>query len=143
MHAPAWPNRIHDVVARIRRVARQSGRHPLEQGKGRFGGLMVLKDTANRLSNLDLLQGITEQITHESHAIGLRKLHEHNQVRSMIRKDTVHWMPDTLVAVDQAVRIYGTKCKIERATSMTNPFRTPLPPSTRLAELQHQALFTK
>ena len=88
---------------------------------------MMLEHAFNVRSNHNFLHRIAQQIAYHAHAIGMRQLDKHGDVRTVVSERRVRRMPDPLPTEDAAARFDLGPFGIERVTAVTKPFRSELP----------------
>jgi hypothetical protein len=66
---------------------------------------MMLEHAFNVGSNNNFLHRIAQQVAYHAHAIGVRQLNKHGDVRTVVSERRVRWMPDPFPTEDAAVRL--------------------------------------
>jgi hypothetical protein len=127
-----------EVHRRDPRDGRRSGDLPLQQCVRRFVVVVVFEDRAHRASDLEDLMGIAEQISDDSHVVGLGQFDESHDVRALIGEGGMHRVPDTLMAIEHALRARFLVTEIEGVAPVTHELRSPLPALAAVASLQQQ-----
>jgi hypothetical protein len=110
-------------------------RLPLQKAVRRIRLSMMLEYAFNFCPDHDFLHWIAQQVTHHAHAIGMRKLDQHGDVRTMIPEYGMRRVPNTLPTKDAAPWFHFGPLKIERVTAVTQPLGSELPRLTMTAKL--------
>ena len=84
---------------------------------------------------------ITQKISHQTNASGVRQFDEHDQIRTLLAQRRVDRMPHAFIAVNDAVSGSLRKTDIKAVTTMADPFRPPLPGVATLTLLNPQSFF--
>ena len=111
------------------------GHSPLQKAIWRIRIAMMLEHALNLSSDHNFLRRIAQQVAHHAHAIGTRQLDKYGDVGTMLPKNRVGGMPDTLPTEDAAPRFDLSPFGIEGVTAVTQPFRSELPGLTMTAAL--------
>ena len=116
-------------------MGRLQGHPPLQKAIWRIRIAMMLEHAFNFCADHNFLRRIAQQVAHHAHAIGMRQFDKYGDVGTMLPKNRVGGVPDTLPTEDAAPRFDLSPFGIEGVATVTQPFRPELPGPTMAAAL--------
>jgi len=111
---------------------------PLQQRAWRIRIGAMFEHAFDIRSDHDRLHRIAQQVAYHAHAAGMRYLHEHGEVRTMLPERRMGGMPDALPTEDPTTRFDLGPMRIKRVTAVTKPLGPELPSVTMAAALHHE-----
>src|SRR5262245_1559401 len=123
------------VLMQASRGCADSCRRPVDERVGGRALLVMLEGGLDGGADPHVLPGVAEKVADHADAAGVGQFHEDDHVGAGILEGRMDGMPSPLPAIDDAPALDALPADVERATSVADPLRPPLPPAAATASL--------